>query len=618
MQPDLAIAELVSRVRARGPTEPEAIKAAFRQELRRVQRGFEKDPSAWGAWADGRDVIGTAYERLLTGAVRRPDGQFQTPFWAADVMAGWLLQEPVDLLLDPGVGAGRLLFRAMKRRGRKPKALLGLDIDPVALSMAQTNLRLRNIGRFELRKLNFLLRDLPERPSAITCNPPFSRWHDVDPLQRELIHSGFEDRLGLSFHRTAGLHVLFLVRALEVAAPDARIAFITPAEWLDLNYGQAIKRFVLEHAQIEAMIQFGDDHLLFDGARTTAAITLLRKGQPNTAPTRILRLGADLPEPAQVLASLAQESSPGVEQVLLDVGHKWSRRRRRRRRGTPLRELARVQRGVATGAIGFFVISEQTRIEHDLQIEDLRPCIASPRFVEGLVLRTRDLELFDPEMPRWILECRDAAAEKSATSLGAYLRYGKRIGAHATYLAGQRELWYALETRESAQILFTYLNRRRPPRFIRNESGAVPLNTFLIVEPADGVDSDALCAALNAPGFIAQLKHNRRNYGAVCGRSSRGSSASCGFHGRANGPATNRLVRSVPGWYPSSEEAGSTKTLIAGLIRRVVLHPGSVVDANSTLPQLDPSVAVLAIWRRPSRPSPNRKSMTSSEEESHE
>ncbi|HEV3484668.1 MAG TPA: hypothetical protein VG106_04630, partial [Vicinamibacterales bacterium] len=32
----------------------------------------------------------------------------------------------------------------------------------------------------------------------------------------------------------ASMHVLFLLRALEVAADDARIAFLTPAHWLDM------------------------------------------------------------------------------------------------------------------------------------------------------------------------------------------------------------------------------------------------------------------------------------------------------------------------------------------------------------------------------------------------
>jgi adenine-specific DNA-methyltransferase len=513
VQPDLAIADLIERVRRSGAEDAESVKAALRIELDRVLLDHATDPAGYAAWADGRDVIGTAYERLLSGSVRRPAGQFQTPFWAANVMAGWLLQEPAELLLDPGVGAGRLLFRAMKRRGRKPTKLLGLDVDPVALAMARANLTLRGIRNFELRPANFLLDELDEQPSAITCNPPFSRLRDVPAAERERIHAGFENRLGQRFSRNAGLHALFLVRAIEVAACDARIAFITPAGWLDTNYGRNIKRFVLEHAHVEAVLLLDDEHLLFDGALTTAAITLLRKGERQGEPTKMLRLDHRLPEPRQVLEALAAERTAALKLVRLDAERKWSRHPRRAVRGTPLHELARVTRGVATGDNGFFVLSERARKHWGITRRALRPCITTPRLIDGLELTRADLENLDQEVPRWLLHCHDPAAEQADTPLGAYLRHGKRYGAHTGYLASTREPWYSLERRDTSPILFTYLNKERP-RFIRNLAGAIPLNTFLIVQPTAGVDPDELCSTLNSRRFLSQLRDARRSYGA--------------------------------------------------------------------------------------------------------
>ena len=72
--------------------------------------------------------------------------------------------------------------------------------------------------------------------------------------------------------------MLFLVRALEVSAEDARLAFITPAHWLDRNYGRVVKVFLLERAHVEAIVQFPAHQLVFEHAVTTAAVTLIRKG----------------------------------------------------------------------------------------------------------------------------------------------------------------------------------------------------------------------------------------------------------------------------------------------------------------------------------------------------
>lgn len=56
------------------------------------------------------------------------------------------------------------------------------------------------------------------------------------------------------------------------------------------------------------------------------------------------------------------------------------------------------------------------------------------------------------------------------------------------------------------------LNRTRP-RFVRNDAAAVPLNTWLIVEPASGVDPDELFPALEQPEVATQLERGARVYG---------------------------------------------------------------------------------------------------------
>jgi hypothetical protein len=55
-------------------------------------------------------------------------------------------------------------------------------------------------------------------------------------------------------------------------------------------------------------------------------------------------------------------------------------------------------------------------------------------------------------------------------------------------------------------------NKNRP-RFVRNRAGALPLNTWLIVEPNDGVDADDLWARLLTL-TREQIAHGARVYGA--------------------------------------------------------------------------------------------------------
>lgn len=387
---EAAALELTHAVRRRTGERwpaPAAVRTALLHELADAVRAHAKQPASLASWSDGVDVPGQAYENLVVGAARRPHGQFQTPFSAADVMAAWLLAEPTKTLFDPGVGTGRLLFRAGLREGAKPECYVGLDIDGMCVVMAQLNLRVRGIEP-SVHKADFLLDDavlarlglVARPPDAVIANPPFSRHQSLDAERKDQLHQRVEDRLGLRLSRRAGLHALFLLRALEVSAEDARLAFITPAGWLDVAYGQAVKRYLTQHVDVEAMVVFGSRRFLFDGVRTTATITLMRKGIRQRGQTRIVRVPGPGVDVNQVMDALAgRPSLLKTTDVRLTHTRPWSTPTVRLGPGTPLSELARVRRGIATGANRFFVVSEASRRLWELPFPVLRACLYRPR-----------------------------------------------------------------------------------------------------------------------------------------------------------------------------------------------------------------------------------------------
>lgn len=469
------------------------------------------------AWRDGLDILGSAYERLFSGEERRDAGQFFTPFWAGEVMAGWLFEEQIDICLDPGAGSGGLLIPAARHPKRRGAQLIGLDRDPLAVAMLNANIRLRGLERVEAVSGDFLLDELGFAPGAITCNPPYSRHHAIPATEKEAIHDGFEERLGVRFNGLAALHVLFLVRAIEVAAEGARIAFITPSDWLDVGYGKRVKEWLLERAQVDAIVLLEESHLFFDGVLTTAAITLIHKTTPTGEKTKVLRIeGAPTRFKPKLIVDLLAERSEldelPIERVDLTKQEKWSRPNAKRRQGKRLGDVARVRRGIATGSNSFFILNELERRKLGIPMEQLKRCITSPRAFAGLTLTKEAMDAFSDDVPRWLVDCNDAEEIERATALGRYLRRGKRLGIHRGYLAAKRNPWHRLEQRPTAPILFTYFNRDAP-RFVRNLAGAVPLNNWLIVEPNEDVDVDALFKALNGKSVREQLDERRRVYG---------------------------------------------------------------------------------------------------------
>lgn len=461
------------------------------------------------AWTDGSDVIGTAFEMAIPKSERRLLGQYFTPIDIGRVMARWVLADSPSLLLDPGCGSGSLLIAA-SHESIAGTHMLGIDVDPLAVLMATENMRLRSLRNTTIRCSNFLLEDLEEQPDAVICNPPYTRNQLMSSDEKSLIHLGFSERLGTNFNRQASMHVLFLLRALEVSSAGARLAFLTPSNWMDTKSARLIKDYLLESSSVEAIVNISASELLFDHANTTASITLIKKGVRSKFQTRVLQSNS---VEGRDIDQLLDNPDAG-DNVQLSTDAKWSRGPVKSLTGQPLGELANVRRGLATGCNAFFVISESTRRKWNIGLSSLRPCISSPKKMHMLTLDEPAFQALSTDTPKWLFSPRKP---RSSGPLADYLLEGqKTFAVESRYLVMQRvkakRPWYDLETNFDAPIVMSYLNKSSVS-FMRNLIGAVPLNNWIAILPRNGVDPDQLVEALRSPQFIVTLKEHAREYG---------------------------------------------------------------------------------------------------------
>ena len=147
-------------------TDTTAPREAFRSCLAELA-GTAHGP----AWADGRDVVGEAYQRVVSASARRDAGQFFTPLWVGRAMAHWLFSEPTSTALDPGCGSGSLLIASSLERADQSVELIGLDSDPLAVEMARTTQQIRGIEEWRCAlRISFSILS-PTRPTRSSATP---------------------------------------------------------------------------------------------------------------------------------------------------------------------------------------------------------------------------------------------------------------------------------------------------------------------------------------------------------------------------------------------------------------------------------------------------------------
>ena len=439
----------------------------------------------------GSDPLGSAFCRLRSPEVRRRQGAVYTPRPIVDAMIAWAAGEtPPARIVDPGAGSGRFLLSAGEVF---PDAeLVAVETDPLAALMLRANAAALNMAdRLALHLEDYRAVVLPpvDGPTLFLGNPPYVRHHEISPDWKGWM-AGVAAANGLKASKLAGLHVHFFLKTRELARTGDYGAFVTSAEWLDVNYGEVLRR-LLTNGLGGASLHVVDPRAMpFADAATTGAITCFRVG----ARDRRLRIRS-----VSALDRLGDlRAGRRVSWSHLDETRRWSSLLRpatvRTVNGrTSLGDLCRVHRGQVTGCNAVWIAGEYRGA--------LPTALSVPAITKARELFQAAPRLESIAGLRRVIDLPAALDDLDADEylqVRRFLEWAKLRGADRSYVARHRRAWWAVALRDPAPILCTYM-ARRPPAFVRNPCGARHLNIahgLYPREPLPGSVLDALCAWL--------------------------------------------------------------------------------------------------------------------------
>jgi SAM-dependent methyltransferase len=435
----------------------------------------------------GHDPLGAAFVRLRRARDRRALGATYTPPAIVAAMVQSLAPEQAPRrIVDPGAGSGRFLLAAGKRF---PDAkLIGVECDPVAAVILRANLAAAGLaGRAQVVLDDYRRAALPaiEGRTLFIGNPPYVRHHGIG-LEWKDWFVVTARRYGVKASRLAGLHLHFFLRSLELARAGDLGCFITAAEWLDVNYGVALRTLLTGPLGVTGLDLFDPKALPFEDAVTTGIITHFRVGMAKPVVT-LRRIGD--------IAALQRCDAAAVTRDAMAAAPRWSALLKPRKAGPAgwiaLGEICRVHRGQVTGGNAVWIAGPHAR---DLPERLLHPAITKARELidAGTVLA----EACDLRRVIDIPADLDMLAESERLAVARFLDWARAQGADASYIARHRRAWWSVGLPPPAPILCTYM-ARRPPAFVRNLCGARHINIAHGLYPREPL-SDAALAALTS------------------------------------------------------------------------------------------------------------------------
>lgn len=417
-------------------------------------------------------------------------GQFATPPDLARELATQALSylapgEPIRFL-DPAIGTGSLYSALLAAAGEaRVVTARGFEID------AHYGEPARHLWRDTALRLDltdFTQAAAPaETPGVnlVIANPPYVRHHHLDTTAKARLQQRSRVCAGMNLSGLAGLYAHFIAITHAWMAPDGLACWLIPSEFMDVNYGREVKRYLLERVTLMHIHRFDPTDAQFDDALVSSAVVWFRNTPPPADHAVRFTFGGTHARPAvsrTIDASTLLQAPKWTRfpvQEIQPVDHVTPR----------LKDLFDIRRGIATGDNQFFILPAERVEALGLPRDQLTPILPSPRYLTQDIIEADSdgLPLLDRRL--FLVDCRLPADEvrRRYPTLWAYLESG-REAVMQRYLCAHRTLWYRQEDRPPAPFLCTYMGRTDRQsssafRFIRNKSRAVVANTYLNLYP---------------------------------------------------------------------------------------------------------------------------------------
>ena len=283
----------------------------------------------------GYDIIGKTLEKLIPEKERHALGQYFTRSDVVDMILGFCVKQSSTTLLDPGCGSGTFLVRAYYRLKYLDNAkthadllnqIWGIDISKFPAHLSTINLAIRDLSSkhnypnviyndffkvagpesavrigvqntlhafgvpatstapVEVKGLDRSIaeREIPKM-GAVVGNPPYTRQEEMlaeyfgqDYKKDTLLPRIQQDFAKLDFSLRASIYAYFFVHGLKFLDEGGRLGFISLRSWLDVAYGDQLKRFLLEHTKIVAVIESKDEKW-FEEAQMLPCATIVEQ-----------------------------------------------------------------------------------------------------------------------------------------------------------------------------------------------------------------------------------------------------------------------------------------------------------------------------------------------------
>ncbi|MEI6048997.1 MAG: N-6 DNA methylase [Bacteroidota bacterium] len=326
---------------------------------------------------------------------------------------------------------------------------------------------------------------LLKKVDLLICNPPYVRHHHLSETDKTRFVRFAKSNFGISISKLAGLYCHFMLMSHNFVKDNGISVWLIPGEFLDVNYGVAIKEYLLNRVELIRVHRFNPENVKFSDALVSSVVLWFKKNNQNPNSTINFTYGDSILNPSKTTE---------IEKSILKSEEKWSgifqtgKSSSSNLTSAKIKDLFYIKRGIATGNNDYFILSEKTIEKKGLPKHFFKSILPSPKFIVSNVIEA-DSEgnpVLDDRY--YVLDCslsKDKIDKKHQNFID-YINYGESKGVSLGYICKNRNPWYSQEKRDIPLFICNYIGRENSTkafRFILNKSKSIVTNSYLGLYP---------------------------------------------------------------------------------------------------------------------------------------
>jgi adenine-specific DNA-methyltransferase len=408
---------------------------------------------------------------------------------------------PIDFG-DPAMGTGAFYSALLKVvSAARVRTAFGIEVDPDQAAVASRRWTKRGL---QVVRADYFHMDRLQERNLILANPPYLRHHGI-PLAYKAARRARASVVGhVRINARAGLYVYFLLLSHHWLASDGIAAWLIPTEFMQTEYGQAVRDYLSSHVELLRIHQFAATSPQFENAKVLPSVVIFRNRLPSKNHSAQLTRGGGLSDP---------QESELLSVAALAKTDRWlsgARHTVRPIESVTVGDLFVVRRGIATGANAFFIMERTVARAQGIPEIALRPVLPKVKtLLKDVIDRRPDgYPALSPQLV--VIDC-SLTEEEIARRFARFSEYlaSKKTELLQRTLVRERKPWYAQEHRTPSPFVCNYMGRAHqstpPIRFFWNRSDAIVTNTYLMLYPRPGL-ARLLVSVATYRGLFAVLQ----------------------------------------------------------------------------------------------------------------